>query len=222
MSTFEQITRKITKFAYDEVPQLFEYLKINAADWPYEEAQSEFDALLEKMLRLNQKHNTPSFTVVCGIPCSGKTRVSDALYSERKEVVLIQFDAIMESLSYYKKLCGEAGYKVAFEKCELVAQVVGYQLLKLAIEGGSQVLFEHSSAVKEHLDLYRLITEEYKYRVKMIYVEVSLQTALNRNKKGRKNNRYTPNEFIENRYRILQELLPKYKEIVAVETVAGA
>ena len=81
MSTFEQITRRITKFAYDEVPQLFEYLKINAADWPYEEAQSEFDALLEKMLRLNQKHNTPSFTVVCGIPCSGKTRVSDALYS---------------------------------------------------------------------------------------------------------------------------------------------
>ena len=113
------------------------------------------------------------------------------------------------------------GNSIAFKKCELITRIIGYQLLKISLERGLQIIFEHSSTLKQHVDLYLLIKDLYKYNVKMIYLDVSLQTALARNKKGRENNRYTNPDMIKERYLLMNNLIGEYKTNFQVEIVSG-
>ena len=112
MNTFDTIIRSITKFDYSNVSGFFNYLEIESDDWSVESAKKEFDEIIEKRVQLKPKCKNPDFTVFFGIPCSGKTTISDKFFESNNEKILIRFDDIMESLSYYKKLhTKEGGFK---------------------------------------------------------------------------------------------------------------
>lgn len=220
-SRLDNIIRSITKFDYNNISELFSYLEIEPSDWSVETAKKEFDEIIEKRVQFKLKRKNPDFTVFCGIPCAGKTTKSDKFFESNKEDILVRFDDIMESLSYYKKLHAKEDNKIAFKKCELIARVIGYQLLKISIEKGLQIIFEHGSTPKQHVDLYMLIKDLYKYNFKMIYIDVPLQTALDRNEKGRNNNRYTDPVMIKERHFLMKSLIGEYKTKFLVEIVSG-
>ncbi|WP_319591932.1 zeta toxin family protein [uncultured Draconibacterium sp.] len=216
MKAVDKIVKEVSLFEYQELSKMFEHLEIKPQDWPVEDAKKEINMLVEKKLHLKRKYRNPTLTIIAGIPCSGKTTLTNKLVEDDREAIRIQFDEIMECLSYYQTLLRTKGNKIAFEKCEPIARIAGYQLLKASLEKSLRIIFEHSSAPEQHLKLYKIIKEEYKYKVRMFFLEVSLETALSRNQEGRNNNRYTDPELIKNRYAMMQELLPKYKKIIPV------
>jgi predicted kinase len=220
-NTFNNIVVDITKFNYDRIDFLFQFLGIKNSEWNIKEAYIEFNGLIKEQFTLKRKHTKPSFMVVAGIPCSGKSSYINQLKDDSTDCIRIQFDSIMEKLSYYKQLTRSEGHKIAFEKCELIARVVGYQLLKEALMRRYRIIFEHSSTLIQHIDLYKFILKDLSYDFRMVYVNVSLNTALERNKNGRKNNRYTSSKMIKERYFIIQKLLPTYQKVIPVEIVSG-
>ena len=99
---------------------------------------------------------SPLFLNICGIPASGKSYWAEKWLSENGPCLHIAFDAIMEALSGY-----QADYSLdrekAFLRWELSARFLGYRLLLLGLRNGWPILFEHSNALREHVDLYKKI-----------------------------------------------------------------
>ena len=62
----------------------------------------------------------------------------------------------MEALSGYQADCSLDREK-AFLRWELPARFLGYRLLLLGLRNGWPILFEHSNALREHVDLYKKI-----------------------------------------------------------------
>ena len=161
--------------------------------------------------------------VVAGIPFSGKSAyIEQVLKAECSGFLYISFDDIMQRLSIYKELVKSHGSQAAFEQCELLARVVGYELLHRAVETKLSIVFEHSSTPSEHVELYRVIQGSFGYQVEMRVLDVSLETAAQRAKRfngKRDDNRHTPEHYLEERHKRLQKLLPEYEALMPVNRI---
>ena len=79
---------------------------------------------------------------------------------ENSSAIYIGFDAIMENerLPYIREEVNHA--EEAFKRWELSARIAGYELLKRAIENKYLIIFDHSSALPQHIDLFNLLLSE--------------------------------------------------------------
>lgn len=91
----------------------------------------------------------------------------------------------------------------------LQGSIAGYELLKRAIENKYLIIFDHSSALSQHIDLFNLLLSE-GYEVHFNFIFIPEEEA-RRRAKNRK--RYIPPYYIEERSKTLQYLLPEYKRI---------
>ena len=95
---------------------------------------------------------SPYLINVCGLPASGKTYLCRAFKAANAGMLYISFDAIMEDLpSYLSEHLKDR--KKSFERWELPARFVGYQLLKQAVKHRLPILFEHSNATAHHIEI---------------------------------------------------------------------
>ena len=121
----------------------------------------------------------------------------------------IAFDAIMEALSGY-----QADYSLdrenAFLRWELPARFLGYRLLLLGLRNGWPILFEHSNALREHVDLYKKI-KSLGYRIHMVCIDATPEMVI---KRLARRNRFFPEEQVKKRWDCLIDLLPEYQKIV--------
>lgn len=172
--------------------------------------RKEVEDLFEKKTRFLHSEKRPVLINLSGLPASGKTFRSKKIRSKRPDLLYIGFDEIMESLAEYKKDFA-LDPKKAFERWELPARWIGYDLLNRAVNKKFPVLFEHSNANPKHLDLYRNIINE-GYFVEMRFIDATPETVLPRLEKRA---RYFPAGQVAERWQVLQKLLPDYKTAVS-------
>lgn len=188
----------------------------------------------------NQSNGVPKCIIVAGIPYSGKSTYIQTLitgqqtainYAEQPPTIVISFDEIMLSLPLYQELSKQISPKFAFKHCELLARVIGYELLAQAINARRNIIFEHSSALAEHVALYQLINRHYDCTMQVLDIPLKLAhkratiiTATNAEHNETLNhsrqNRYTPLPYLDDRYQTLHDLLPTYKRILTVNIIA--
>ncbi len=154
----------------------------------------------------------PTLIHLCGIPGAGKTTYANALHKVRRDLACLQFDAVMEQLPGYQIDKSRLGLQQAFERWELQARVIGYELFHGLVSGGRDILFDHSASSRLHLDLIRDVQSK-GYIVEMHYIECTPEEAIRRVKR-RSSQRYTPEQLVYERHKLILELLPAYKELV--------
>lgn len=185
----------------------------------------EYEHLILECLQQHPMNIKAKMLVVAGIPFSGKSAYIESLFhTEPSNYLYISFDAIMQKLSVYQDLMQSRGPEIAFKQTELLARIVGYELLHRAVEAKLSIVFEHSSTLKEHVELYRVIRDFYGYQMEMTLMDVSLDVAAQRANKSngkRDGNRHTPIHYLEERHNMLQELLPEYETIMPVNRIFG-
>ena len=153
---------------------------------------------------------------VSGIPGAGKTTYCKKILKQFPYLNYVSFDAIMESILYYQvDMKNDPQY--AFIKWEIPARILGYEILIELLLKGLPILFEHSSANFQHVELFKYIKENLGYKIEMHFVPIALKDALIRVKKREQlTKRYTPEEMIVDRKFFLQKNLSYYKDVVDV------
>ncbi|MCF6435360.1 MULTISPECIES: zeta toxin family protein [Pseudoalteromonas] len=221
MLSINQVVYSITGYQFNDIARVFEHLDISEQDWPYRQAEAEIEALICAKLQTQHKQKTPMFEVVSGIPFSGKSSFIQSKKGDFLGYLLISFDALMKELSYYQNLL-QVDSELAFHKCELVARVLGYELLQRALEMKCNIVFEHSSTPKQHLELYKVIVNQYGYELRIHYIQCSSQLAKQRAERQnslRDGGRYTPIKYIDERFNALQNMMIRYKKHFVVNEV---
>ncbi|MGE0262089.1 MAG: GNAT family N-acetyltransferase [Candidatus Obscuribacterales bacterium] len=171
-------------------------------------------AMIEKQLQESEPTRQPTLVHLCGIPGSGKTYYTNKFLARNPFYCLVQFDGVMESLPGYTRDRDDLGARGAFERWEMPARAVGYQLLQALMENKRNVIFDHSAAFPEHLDLIGK-ARAWGYKVEMHYMQCPTEIALSRLEEREKaQNRHTPQQLLFHRQNKLDELIPQYRKIV--------
>ena len=132
--------------------------------------------------------------------------------------------------AYYKRMERESGadsyllYEEelkrlvrAFVRCDsLMVRCYGNRELSaadffcLGLRNGWPILFEHSNALREHVDLYKKI-KSLGYRIHMVCIDATPEMVI---KRLARRNRFFPEEQVKKRWDCLIDLLPEYQKIV--------
>lgn len=170
--------------------------------------------LIAAALAISERVEHPRLVHMCRIPGSGKTTYAKKWIEENSSFSMVQFDAVMEQLSGYRRDREQHGIVEAFKRWELQARAIGYHLLQSLVENERNVFFDHSATSKQHIQLVESLKKR-GYLVEMIYLECLPAVALERVKKREKIiQRHTPEHLIFERYKLLEEILPTYKKSV--------
>lgn len=170
--------------------------------------------LIDSYLNRTNKSEEPRLIHLCGIPGSGKSFYAQNYIESQPRFALVQFDTIMENLSGYQSELKNTGSCTAFTRWELPARSVGYHLLQALLENERNVLFDHSAAFRNHVDLITK-AKNWGYTVEMHYISCSLKTAKKRIREREiTTQRHTPEHLLQERYDLLEALIPFYKKTV--------
>jgi probable phosphoglycerate mutase len=180
----------------------------------YDEAQD----LIWHALEISEQVERPTLIHLCGIPGSGKTTYADALKREDdrfKTFYILRFDGVMESLCGYQQDKPRLGLKDAFLKWQMPARFIGYHLLQALIEGQRNFIFDNSASFQAHIQLIETMRQKYNYYVEMhrmvCPLPVAMQLVVDREAVIQ---RHTPPEFLADREKVLDGLIPKYQRVV--------
>lgn len=201
----EDIAISITGYSYSNIKETIP----DGVD--KEEIAAVYEEIIDEYLQKGIPREIPALINVSGVPGAGKSTFCKKLLAmpENSSAIYIGFDAIMENerLPYIREEVNHA--EEAFKRWELSARIAGYELLKRAIENKYLIIFDHSSALPQHIDLFNLLLSE-GYEVHFNFIFIPEEEA-RRRVKNRK--RYIPPYYIEERSKTLQYLLPEYKRI---------
>lgn len=149
---------------------------------------------------------------MAGIPGAGKTTYYKTHSFEPH--VFVGFDDIMEAMPSYQNDVLQKGCVAAFQAWEIPARVIGYELLRRAVEARKTIFFDHGGTNPAHLDLMKNI-RRFGYSTEMHYIYcplgVALQRALDREKTT---HRHTPPQMIRERFEKIKPMLNEYQKIV--------
>ncbi len=162
----------------------------------------------------------PELIQVSGIPGAGKSTYCAT--HQKENFLFLSFDKIMLSMSGYQRELKQNGSVSAFQKYEMPARIIGYELLRRAVNKHVNIMFEHSGTNNAHLELFRnIVNKGYKTAVNFIVCDTSL--ALKRAKERAKaTNRYVPDHLILERAEKFKEYLTAYqKETSHIELFDG-
>lgn len=181
---------------------------------PYEYEQIKtpmYEDIIEEQLSYGRAQNSPYFLQISGIPGAGKSAFSR--HHKDKDALYISFDKIMEQLPDYQKDLEQYGSVEAFNRWEIPARVIGYEILRRAVERNINIKLEHSGVNEAHIELLKNLKElGFKTEVDFILCreDIAYQRALEREQRTK---RHTPKSLIEERSAKVKEYLPKYKSI---------
>jgi predicted ABC-type ATPase len=171
-------------------------------------------AIINDVLGNSQKSSNPGLIHMCGIPGSGKTTHARQWLEKNSSFSLVQFDGVMEKLNGYQADRTNLGPVEAFKNWELPARAIGYHLFQSLIENRHNVFFDHSAASFAHVELIRRV-KELGYFVEMRYIQCSANEVIERVRIREKIiQRHTPEHLIFERFELLNELLPTYRDMV--------
>jgi predicted kinase len=164
------------------------------------------DNLLEQYLHHAQPVEAPVILHTLGVPGSGKSTFLNA-YNKHNKVV-ISFDDIMENIQSYQQDRNLLGVEYAFQRWELCARAIGYELLFRAIARRLNIIFDNSGSRRDHVELLQELKNIHRYTVNIIHFDISEELALAR---AAQRERYLPPHYIPERRKVIESLLPDYK-----------
>ena len=201
----ENITTSVTGYPYSNLKETIP----DGVD--KEEIAAVYEEIINEYLQKGKAQEIPSLINVSGIPGSGKSTFCKKLLDMAVNscAIYIGFDSIMENkrLPYIKEEINHP--EEAFQRWELSARIAGYELLRRAIGNKFLIIFDHSSALSQHVDLFNLFLSE-GYEVHFNFVFISEEEA---KKRVQNRKRHVPQYYIEERNQNIQKLLPEYKQI---------
>lgn len=181
------------------------------SDVDRESVVAAYEKIIDESLSDCQTQESPYLINVSGIPGAGKSTFCKKLMgkSEYADALYIGFDTIMENelLPYVNEEADNPAE--AFRRWELPARIAGYELLKRAVARKHAIIFEHSAALAQHLSLFKVLQQK-GYKIHFYHLSVKVEEAIRR---VRSRKRHLPPGYIDQRHRILQELLPEYQKI---------
>lgn len=152
----EDIAISITGYSYSNIKETIP----DGVD--KEEIAAVYEEIIDEYLQKGIPREIPALINVSGVPGAGKSTFCKKLLAmpENSSAIYIGFDAIMENerLPYIREEVNHA--EEAFKRWELSARIAGYELLKRAIENKYLIIFDHSSALSQHIDLFNLLLSE--------------------------------------------------------------
>ena len=133
------------------------------------------------------------------------------------------FDKIMLSLSGYQRDLALYGSVAAYGKYEMPARIIGYELLRRAVNLKLNIMFEHSGTNQAHLELFQNIRKK-GYRTAVDFIVCNTGLAIARaEERTKKTSRYIPEEVIRKRASGLQSYIAAYQKLTpAVKLLDGA
>ena len=150
----------------------------------------------------------PRITHMLGIPGAGKTTWIKRTGTPAN-TLLLSFDAVMESLPPYQRDKEILGLAAAFEKWELCAREIGYEILFCALEARFNILFDNGGTRVDHAAMLECLKGD-SYDVRIVHLYIDPETALAR---AARRDRHLPPHYIPERKLALDALLPRYMRI---------
>lgn len=201
----DDIITAITGYPYD---QLYKTLP---EDIDREKVVCTYEEIIRDCLTNRKPQKSPLLINVSGIPGSGKSTFCRNLanMAQYRDALYIGFDAIMENASLPYADEAPKNPEEAFRRWELSARIAGYELLKRATKKQYAIIFDHSSALPQHVSLFESLVHE-GYIIHFRHIATGVEEAKQR-VMGRR--RYVPPAYIDDRNAILQKLLPVFKKI---------
>lgn len=204
----EKIIISITKCPYS---QIFKKIPDNVDD--KQKILNILEEIINDYLRGVTLVASPSLLNISGIPGSGKSTMCKKIMAGSSNLLYISFDEIMKDNRLPYKSAEKKDAQQAFNDWEIVARIVGYELLKRAVEQKKNILFEHSSSIQEHVVLFEWLLKN-GYDVHFKYISIPVFEAKKRViTRAEQEGRIVPDGYIETRYEQLKNLLPQYKKL---------
>lgn len=167
----------------------------------------EYENIIKKFITNCKKGN--SFEQVSGAPGSGKTTFCKTILNCN----FLSFDQIMEELPSYQSDLQKYDNKQAFANNEITARIIGYEILRRAIENKYSLVLEHSGVNPAHLELFTNL-KKINYKTKIDFLLCDLNILIERVKLREKNTqRHTPAKMVEQRYLLINDYIKKYQKI---------
>lgn len=171
----------------------------------------ESEAIIAENLRGLTPVIKPELRQVSGIPGAGKSTFC-ATHCP-KNFLFLSFDKIMVSMSSYKEDLAKYGNAIAFKNHEMTARIIGYELLRRAMNLKLNILFEHSGTNQAHLELFKNIHKK-GYRTAVDFIVCDTNLAIKRaEERAKKINRYVPEQLILERAAGFKQYTQAYQQL---------
>ncbi len=171
---------------------------------------AESEALIAECLKEGKPSKSPELLQVSGIPGSGKSTFCAT--HAAKGFLYLSFDKIMSQLSGYQTELSRHGAEQAFRKYEMPARIIGYELLRRALNLHLNIMLEHSGCNPAHIELFQNIKKiGYKTTVDFILcdTELAVKRAALREKEI---NRHVPERLIVERAEKFKQYIAAYRK----------
>lgn len=188
---------------YDLMPSVKELI-------PYDYPQirsGEYDEIIADFFKTAKKEKF--FEQISGAPGAGKTTFCRRFDDD----CFLIFDEIMDNLPKYQQDLEKYGSAQAFKNNEITARIIGYEILRHAIENGYKLILEHSGVNSAHLELFENL-HKLGYKTKVDFILCDEKTSIKRAKIREKyTHRHTPKEMIKQRFELISTYIPQYQRI---------
>jgi len=172
----------------------------------------EYERLIANLLNDAVSVPAPRFVQVGGIPGAGKTTFCKNFHWDER--LFISFDKIMETLPGYQSDIYRLGTVKAFNRWEMPARIIGYEVLRRAVEKQTDIYLEHSGVNRPHVELIKNLKKK-GYATEMYFILCNLDIACRRAELREKMTlRHTSKEMIVKRNDLVKIYLPEYEKLV--------
>ena len=128
----------------------------------------------------------------------------------RDNTLVLAFDSVMESIPGYQIDKQKSGIDQAFKAWELCAREIGYETLFRALERRLNIIFDNSGSRPDHVTLLQHVKNDLGYRVSIAAFLIDEDLAVTR---AKTRERFVPPEYIPERKKAIEELLPRYRAL---------
>lgn len=173
----------------------------------------ETEAIIAESLQGLKSVANPELRQISGIPGAGKSTYCATHLPPN--FLFLSFDKIMTSLPSYQKELAQFGQVEAFEKYEMPARIIGYELLRRAMNMKLNIMFEHSGTNPAHLELFKNIHKK-GYRTAVDFIVCNTSLAIQRaEERAKKINRYVPTTHILERAKGFKQYVSAYQKLAS-------
>lgn len=173
----------------------------------------ETEAIIAESLQGLKSVANPELRQISGIPGAGKSTYCATHLPPN--FLFLSFDKIMTSLPSYQKELAQFGQVEAFEKYEMPARIIGYELLRRAMNMKLNIMFEHSGTNPAHLELFKNIHKK-GYRTAVDFIVCNTSLAIQRaEERAKKINRYVPESLILERASRFKQYISAYQRLAS-------
>jgi len=172
---------------------------------------AETEQIIAQLLMGYTGVQNPQLMQISGIPGAGKSTYCATHI--KPNFLYLSFDKIMLMLKGYQNVLASEGIVAAYQRYEMTARIIGYEVLRRAINKKLNILFEHSGTNNAHLELFKNLPKRgYKVMVNAIVCDIGL--AINRAKeRAEKTHRYVPEQLIIERAQNFEKYMSSYQKL---------